>query len=545
MKLSVIIVRALSVLTTALSSSLIECNQNRSLSEANLCFGNERCTQSADGNWTLIFSESCQVCEGGSVEDDCHGGLNQCFDDVKCVLTNGTDFSGNETNYGNETKFENGTDFVGNGTDYYESKICTLEHHDECYCQLGDEGTDCGGDEGKCFRSGKICTFKDGSCTLSTDFFACCDGVNQGASFENNCNSFLGECIDTSLCSLSGTLESSSCFVEKNSAGCFCNGVKENDCGGDLTKCMDGDYCDLDDEDDCFVRKKSEKCLCYGAPADKCRGKKEKCFIISEEKKGRCIVNEEGQCQMVNDFTCCTDGDNSNSCNGYETECDGTSLCEYNVESEQCRIVESFGCFCRGNPENDCDGDVGTCLGEYGCAIEDNDVCVYGECLDNGDDGEFCEGEWYEGCKGDLNSCSGDMRCIVNGTGPEKICEVSYDFTCRMTPAPTGRITDAPSEFPTLTFLPSTSPSISTSSPTKKVSQPPSVLPSLSPSSIPTSKSRDEEDRTQVPSAQPSIILSISMSEYPTTPPASFAAKRKTSSVFFISIMVTTLFFVQ
>eukprot|EP00979_Chaetoceros_neogracilis_P007134 scaffold1492_cov259-Chaetoceros_neogracile.AAC.8 len=58
------------------------------------CIGEERCS-CEDNNEVntneckLRPFEYCKNCEGGTVENDCFGGLNTCFEDKKCILKSG------------------------------------------------------------------------------------------------------------------------------------------------------------------------------------------------------------------------------------------------------------------------------------------------------------------------------------------------------------------------------------------------------------------------------------------------------------------------
>jgi hypothetical protein len=159
------------------------------------CIGEERCS-CEDNNEVntneckLRPFEYCKNCEGGTVENDCFGGLNTCFEDKKCILKSG-----------------------GNG-----AQVCSLEENEECYCNSNSSGSldeDCNGDVDKCYQVGKRCILEEGVCQVKRDFDYCCEKEEY---VTYSCSGLMGACEGDNQCKYSATSDSGCKLVTQDSS---------------------------------------------------------------------------------------------------------------------------------------------------------------------------------------------------------------------------------------------------------------------------------------------------------------------------------------
>jgi len=160
------------------------------------CIGDER--YSCIDHNEVIFDQcqmrvfvSCQICEGGSVVNDCNGGLNTCFDDKKCILESNSD----------------------------GLQVCSLIPNQECYCKSTSSTFDCDGDLDRCFDGGMRCVSEGGTCQLKHDFNYCCPMADTANYI--SCSGIIDTCEGSTQCRYTGYIDGYAfCEVEENSVDC-------------------------------------------------------------------------------------------------------------------------------------------------------------------------------------------------------------------------------------------------------------------------------------------------------------------------------------
>lgn len=313
----------------------------------------------------------------------------------------------------------------------------------------------------------------------------------EGGTVSNLCNNNQDNCIGFKKCSVDNDLGRCTLDISKDS--CFCSGIPENDCAGQLGKSFDGEsLCQIINDECVRILILDDGSFCANV-GDNCNGNLGYCNIYGS----KCAKDSRNDCVLQDDITCCETGTpgGTNKCNSHEGSCDGDRRCKAkSQDSKMCILENDSECICR-DVDEDCNGHINKCISTGGkckknasgsCFVEkDMMCCQQGSMQDNcfgnsftcfqgtnfcvpiGSTGNcdivqledcFCKGDESNNCDNDLSNCFNGLLCELVSFGGTNICQTVSSDTCNLVPSPIT-VPIPPSNSPPSTPNPPTMPS--------------------------------------------------------------------------------------